>query len=126
MCRYILGSHEDAEDASSEVFARLPRALKTYDRSLPFPRWLTSVASHYCIDLLRRRKSELRVLAPVSAEPETYASASSTMLSSIVVNPVKFSSAAGAASVRSHQPGLDRTENLFPRRTRSFFYGASR
>lgn len=75
LCRYILGSHEDAEDASNEVFARLPRAMKTYDRSLPFSRWLTSVVSHYCIDLLRRRKSEGRFLAPASADPETRPSA---------------------------------------------------
>lgn len=74
LCRYFLGSHEDAEDASSEVFARLPRAMRTYDRSLPFPRWLSTVASHYCIDVLRRRKAESRVLAPVNAEPESCAS----------------------------------------------------
>ena len=74
LCRYLLGSHEDAEDASSEVFARLPRAIETYDRALPFSRWLSSVASHQCIDLLRRRKSEQRVLAPVAAEPEERAS----------------------------------------------------
>lgn len=74
LCRYILGSHEDAEDASNEVFARLPRALKTYDRSLPFARWITSVASHYCIDVLRRRRSESRVMAPGAADAEACAS----------------------------------------------------
>lgn len=74
LCRYILGSHEDAEDASSEVFARLPRALKTYDRSLPFARWITSVASHYCIDVLRRRRSESRVMAPGAADADAFAS----------------------------------------------------
>lgn len=74
VCRHILGSPEDAEDASSEVFARLPRAMKTYNRALPFSRWLASVASHYCIDLLRRRGAEQRVLAPRSAGPEDRAS----------------------------------------------------
>lgn len=68
VCRYILGSHEDAEDASSEVFARLPRAIKTYNRALPFSRWLASVASHYCIDVLRRKRAEQRVIAPVRLE----------------------------------------------------------
>lgn len=70
ICRRILGSREDAEDASSEVFARLPRAMKTYNRALPFPRWLGSVASHYCIDLLRRRGAEQRALAPFGSAPE--------------------------------------------------------
>ncbi|MGH9402940.1 MAG: RNA polymerase sigma factor [Terriglobia bacterium] len=74
LCRRILGSHEDAEDASNEVFARLPRAMKTYNRALPFSRWLASVASHYCIDLLRRRGAEQRVLAPQSVEPAERAS----------------------------------------------------
>ena len=69
LCQYFLGSPDDAEDASNEVFVRLPAALKSYDASLPFSRWLTSVAGHYCIDLLRRRRSERRVLEP--ADPGT-------------------------------------------------------
>lgn len=84
LCRYILGSREDAEDASSEVFARLPRALKTYDRSLPFARWITSVASHYCIDVLRRKKSESRVIAPAAPEADTYASRSRSPLDELL------------------------------------------
>lgn len=68
LCRYLLGSHAEAEDASNEVFARLPVAVKTYHAGLPFSRWLASVASHYCIDLLRRRRSECRVLAPTDPE----------------------------------------------------------
>lgn len=85
LCRYILGSHEDAEDASNEVFARLPRALKTYDRSLPFARWITSVASHYCIDVLRRRKSESRVMAPGAADAEACASPAKSPLEGLLL-----------------------------------------
>ena len=40
LCRYLLGSRTEAEDAASGVFARLPKAMKSYDASLPFPRWL--------------------------------------------------------------------------------------
>jgi len=80
LCQYILGSPDDAEDASNEVFVRLPAALKSYDASLPFSRWLTSVAGHYCIDLLRRRRSERRVLEPAqSGTPEPAAAASSPL-----------------------------------------------
>jgi len=64
LCRYLLGSFEDAEDAASEVFARLPRAMKTYDAALPFPKWLMSVASHHCVDQLRRRKVQQRIFDP--------------------------------------------------------------
>jgi RNA polymerase sigma-70 factor (ECF subfamily) len=70
LCRYLLGSPNEAEDASSEVFARLPRAIKTYDSALPFSRWVSSVASHYCVDLLRRRRSEQRIFErPVREAP---------------------------------------------------------
>jgi RNA polymerase sigma-70 factor, ECF subfamily len=68
LCRHLLGRHEDAEDATSEVFARLPNALKRYERSLPFPRWLLSVTSHYCVDRLRRRQLEQRLFEAEPAE----------------------------------------------------------
>ena len=42
-------------------------------------------------------------------------------LSSVVINLPDFRSAGKAASVRSHQPGPDRVQNLFLRHTRSFF-----
>ncbi len=74
LCRYLLGSGAEAEDAASEVFARLPRAMKSYDASLPFPRWLLSVASHHCVDLLRKRQVEGRIFEP--SEAETLQSAS--------------------------------------------------
>jgi len=68
LCRYLLGSAEDAKDATSEVFARLPTALQSYDSTRPFSNWLLTAAGHYCVDLLRRRRSELRVLR--AADPE--------------------------------------------------------
>jgi len=66
LCRHLLGRHEEAEDATSEVFARLPKAIKSYETSLPFPRWLLSVTSHYCVDRLRRRQLEQKLF---EAEP---------------------------------------------------------
>ncbi len=67
LCRYLLGSETEAEDAASEVFVRLPHAMNSYDASLPFPRWLMSVTSHYCIDLLRKRGVEKRLFEPAPA-----------------------------------------------------------
>ena len=69
LCRHLLGSPEAAEDARSEVFARLPRAIERYDPVLPFDRWLLSVTSHHCLDLLRRRRVESRLF--VAELPET-------------------------------------------------------
>jgi RNA polymerase sigma-70 factor, ECF subfamily len=69
LCRYLLGSLEEAEDAASEIFVRLPAALKTFDPSQRFEPWLSRVASNYCTDLLRRRQSEQRVFRTTSEEP---------------------------------------------------------
>jgi RNA polymerase sigma-70 factor, ECF subfamily len=67
LCRSMLGSPEQAEDASSEIFARLPRAMETYNPSLPFSNWLARVARNQRLDALRRRCSKRRVLEPVGA-----------------------------------------------------------
>jgi RNA polymerase sigma-70 factor (ECF subfamily) len=80
ICRYLLGSRDEAEDASSEVFLRLPKALRSYDRDLPFARWLSTVAGRYCLDLLRRRSLERRRLVPVNPDqPEPVASVRSPL-----------------------------------------------
>src|SRR5208282_3986408 len=52
--------------------------------------------------------------------------ASITMLRRVVANSVELRPAAGTESAPSHQPGLDRVKNPFPRRTKSFFCGANR
>lgn len=64
LCRYLLGSEMDAEDAASDIFTRLPKAVQSYDSSYAFPRWLLSVASNHCVDLLRKRRTEQRVFEP--------------------------------------------------------------
>ena len=63
LCRHLLGSPEAAEDARSDVFSRLPYVIDRYDPALPFDRWLLSVTSHRCLDLLRRRRLESRLFA---------------------------------------------------------------
>lgn len=52
----MLGNRNDAEDAAQETFLRAYAQLKTYDPGQSFGTWLLSVAAHYCIDRLRRRK----------------------------------------------------------------------
>ncbi|HXJ95513.1 MAG TPA: sigma-70 family RNA polymerase sigma factor [Terriglobia bacterium] len=64
ICRRMLGSPEEAEDAANDVFLKLPGSLETYDSSQPFDRWLARVAGNHCIDLLRRRRSEQRIIQP--------------------------------------------------------------
>src|SRR5215510_9212603 len=52
----MLGEPESAEDAAQETFLRAFQHLHRYDSRRPFGTWLLSIAAHYCIDRLRRRK----------------------------------------------------------------------
>jgi RNA polymerase sigma-70 factor, ECF subfamily len=56
LCYRMLMNAEDAEDASQETFLRAYKALRRYDNSRPFPTWLLSIAAHYCIDQIRKRR----------------------------------------------------------------------
>ena len=56
LCYRMLGEPEAAEDASQETFLRAYQHIHRYDRKRPFGTWLLSIAAHYCIDRLRRRK----------------------------------------------------------------------
>ncbi len=56
LCYRMLGNSNDAEDAAQESFIRAFRYLKRYDPDRSFATWLLSIASHYCIDRMRKRK----------------------------------------------------------------------
>jgi RNA polymerase sigma-70 factor (ECF subfamily) len=64
LCFHLLGSREDAEDATSEVFLKVRGALSRYDNSIPFGAWATSIATNQCLDRLRRRGREQRLFEP--------------------------------------------------------------
>lgn len=54
----MLGNANDAEDAAQETFLRAYTQLKSFrvDHTTRFATWLLSIAAHYCIDRLRRRR----------------------------------------------------------------------
>ncbi len=56
LCYRMLGEPQAAEDASQETFLRAYQHLHRYDQKRPFATWLLSIAAHYCIDRMRRRK----------------------------------------------------------------------
>lgn len=56
LCYRMLGNAGDAEDAAQESFMRAYKFLNRYDPNRSFATWLLSIASHYCIDQLRKRK----------------------------------------------------------------------
>ena len=55
LCYRMLGNYNDAEDAAQECFIRAFRHIKRYDPDRSFATWLLSIASHYCIDRMRKR-----------------------------------------------------------------------
>ena len=84
LCYRMLGEPEAAEDAAQESFLRAYQNLQRYDRNRPFATWLLSIAAHYCIDRLRRRKLSMfsldeenddgvtfEIADPASPNPET-------------------------------------------------------
>ncbi|MDQ6694326.1 MAG: sigma-70 family RNA polymerase sigma factor [Chloroflexota bacterium] len=56
MAYRMLGDPTEAEDAAQEVFVRAWNQLHSFQLDRRFSTWLLSIASHLCIDLLRRRK----------------------------------------------------------------------
>lgn len=52
----MLDNPGEAENAAQEAFLRAYTHLRTYDPQRSFRTWLLSITSHYCIDLLRRRR----------------------------------------------------------------------
>ena len=56
LCYRMLGEPEVAEDAAQETFLRAYQNLHRYDSSRPFGTWILSIAAHYCIDRLRKKK----------------------------------------------------------------------
>lgn len=53
----VLGNAEEAQDAAQEAFLRAWSRIGQYDPNHKFSTWLFSIANHYCIDRLRRRKT---------------------------------------------------------------------
>lgn len=52
----MLGNAPEAEDAAQETFLRAYTRLDTYQPGRKFSSWLLAIASHYCVDRLRRRR----------------------------------------------------------------------
>ncbi len=59
VCYRMLGNRGDAEDAAQEAFIRAYLKLETYDAARKFSSWLFSIATHYCIDRLRKQRMKL-------------------------------------------------------------------
>ena len=79
LCYRMLGNAAEAEDAAQETFVRVYKHLGAYDPQQRLSSWILAVASHYCIDRLRRRRIKwlsldsvlpLRPMITDTAQPE--------------------------------------------------------
>ena len=52
----MVGSREEAADMAQEAFLRAYRSLSTYRAEFKFSTWVCRIASHACIDHLRRQR----------------------------------------------------------------------
>ena len=76
----MLGNSVEAENAAQETFIRMYTKLDTYDPERKFSSWLLAIASHYCVDVLRRRRMNylslddlppmVELSMPKAAQPE--------------------------------------------------------
>jgi RNA polymerase sigma-70 factor (ECF subfamily) len=69
LCYRMLGNPGDAEDAAQETFVRVYTHLRSYNPQQKLSSWILAVASHYCIDRLRRQHIQWLSLDEVLALP---------------------------------------------------------
>jgi len=56
---YYINNQEEAEDITQEVFIKVWRNLKKFDRSKSFKTWIFSIAKNTCIDNARKKQKEI-------------------------------------------------------------------
>src|SRR5678810_131195 len=54
----FVGRHDEAEDLTQDIFLKLFKSLKTFDRRANFSTWLISVSRNLCIDHYRTMRRE--------------------------------------------------------------------
>ncbi len=56
LCWRYLGSQEEAEDATQDVFLKAYQALEQWEPKAKFKTWLYRIAINHCLNLLKRRQ----------------------------------------------------------------------
>ena len=65
----MMGNADEAEEVAQETFLRVYTRLDRYNPSYKFSTWILSIASHYCIDRLRKRRiTWLSLAEPLPAQ----------------------------------------------------------
>jgi RNA polymerase sigma factor (sigma-70 family) len=67
LCRHMLGSREEAEDALQHAFAAAYSDLLSHDRDVRLKPWLYAIARNRCLSVLRARREQPSELADDAA-----------------------------------------------------------
>jgi RNA polymerase sigma-70 factor (ECF subfamily) len=59
----FVGRHDEAEDLTQDIFIKIFRALRTFDRRANFQTWLISISRNLCIDHYRSIRKERQTMA---------------------------------------------------------------
>jgi len=70
LCYRMLGSAGEGEDAAQETFVRMYTHLGAYDPGQKLSTWILSIASHHCIDRLRKRRISWLPLDEIGEAPQ--------------------------------------------------------
>src|SRR2546421_11610648 len=74
----FVGKHDEAEDLTQDIFLKIFKALRTFDRRANFQTWIISISRNLCIDHYRSVRKERETidrdvdaseLAPASRDP---------------------------------------------------------
>jgi RNA polymerase sigma-70 factor (ECF subfamily) len=77
----FVGKHDEAEDLTQDIFLKIFKALRTFDRRANFQTWIISISRNLCIDHYRSVRKERQMIArevdttelqPASAERGPY------------------------------------------------------
>ena len=60
--KYV-GKHDEAEDLTQDIFLKIFKALKTFDRRANFQTWIISISRNLCIDHYRSVRKERQTIA---------------------------------------------------------------
>ena len=80
----FVGKHDEAEDLTQDIFLKIFKALKTFDRRANFQTWIISISRNLCIDHYRSVRKERQTIArdvdsselqPATADRGPYAQA---------------------------------------------------
>jgi RNA polymerase sigma-70 factor, ECF subfamily len=80
----FVGKHDEAEDLTQDIFLKIFKALKTFDRRANFQTWIISISRNLCIDHYRSVRKERQTIArdvdtndlqPATTERGPYAAA---------------------------------------------------